>query len=768
MALYQAKSAGFRASALAGTSAAALILGLMGGVAQAQDTAVASADSADVDTVVVLGARIVDASSGTKTDVPLIRTPQSITVIDEDELMRRNAQSINQAMTYVAGVSPNQRGGTVTRYEQMNLRGFTPGLYLDGMRMIGGPYSTPQIDFNRVDRIDVVKGPASVLYGNATPGGLINLTSKVPEAMPFGKVELAGGNYSSVRGAVDVNQPLDADGRFLFRAVAGGQKLDGFTAMTQSERYYVSPMVTFAPTERTSATLILSYQHDPQGGGYSGVPAFGSALPNPFGPLPRDINTGEPTYERFNRHQKSAAVFLRHDLNEIFSLRSNTRFQNTTLSYRQMYVAGFATTGTGAARNTDYSTITRGGGGADEDFDTFTTDNHINAKFATGPLQHNVLAGVDYQYIAGENFQQFNTGVTTNPVTSIPNLNLYRPVYGGQLPSFDLTLLSTAYTNTYSRRDQVGVYVQDQIAIDRLQIIASGRYDWYDQDTLNKRNNTTAILSQKAFTARLGALYETEAGFSPYASYSESFEPQAGTLYTGVPFAPVTGRQYEAGVKYQPPGVPALFTVSAYDLRRQKVPVADPAAGTNGIPANSQIQIGEVAIRGIEAEARGELVPGLDIAVAGTFTDPRITKGAPAAGTTPTTTGTRPLGTPMWMGSTFVSYDFSKSANPSGGFADGFTVGGGVRYVGGSDGSTTYAIVNNVTTFTAFRTKGFTLVDALVSYDLAHFSPSAEGMSLALNVTNLFDTRHVSACPFANSCYFGAARSVTGTVRYTW
>ncbi|MDB5686252.1 MAG: hypothetical protein JWR77_841, partial [Rhizorhabdus sp.] len=716
--------------------------------------------------IVVTGIQEKGTRSGTKTDTPLLKTPQTITVIDREELTVRNVTSINQALGYVAGVSPNQRGAMVTRYDQLIVRGFSPGLYLDGMRLIAGPYSTPQTDFNRVDHIDVVKGPASVLYGNSTPGGLVNLTSKLPEAKASGRIELQLGNFDARRAVADVNQPLDKDGHLLFRIVGGWQKADGLTEGTFAERYHVSPMLTFAPDTDTSLTVIGAYQHSPSGGGYSGVSAYGSVLPNPAGKLPRNINTGDPAYERYNHHQRSVAAMFRHDFNEHLTFRSNSRYQNNELSYRQVYVAGFATTGTGANRNTDFSIITRGGGGADEDFDTFTTDNHLNAKFETGPLDHNVLVGLDYQNIKGENFQQFNTGVSTNPLTSIPNLNLFAPVYGVGLPSFDLTQLSSAYVNTYTKRDQVGFYLQDQIAIGALQLIASGRYDWYDQTTINKRNNAVSLLSQNAFTMRLGALYAFDFGLSPFISYSESFEPQSGSTYLGVPFDPVTGRQYEAGLKYQPAGTNAIFTVSAYDLRRQKVPVGDPAAGTGGIPSNAQIQIGEVRVRGAEFEGRGEVVPGFDVVIAAAHTDAIITKGTPATGINPTTTGTRQLGTPKWSASSFLSYDLERGgvAGPLG----GLTIGGGVRYVGGSDGTTTYKVVNNVSVFERFHTDGFVLVDAVIGYDLGHAMPQLEGMSLSVNAANLFDKTHVSACPFSNSCYFGAARTVTGSLRYSW
>lgn len=272
---------------------------------------------------------------------------------------------------------------------------------------------------------------------------------------------------------------------------------------------------------------------------------------------------------------------------------------------------------------------------------------------------------------------------------------------------------------------------------------------------------------------RLGALYELPFGVSPYFSYSESFEPQSGSPYLGVLFDPVTGRQYEGGIKFQPKGTNAIFTVSAYDLRRQNVPVSDPAAGTGGIPTNAQIQIGEVRVRGLEFEGRGEIFSGFDVIAAASYTDAVITQGTsavPATATnsgTPTTTGTRQLGTPKYMASTFLSYDFGKG-NKASGLLSGLSFGGGVRYVAGSDGTTNYAIINNVTTFQRFHTKGFALVDALLGYDLGRASRTLEGWSAAINAANLFDKTHISACPFANSCYYGAPRTVTGSLRFRW
>lgn len=760
-------------------SRAALAAAILMGIQPAWAVEDAAGSGAAGETIIVTGLREASVSSATKTGTPLIETAQTITVIDSEELERRGAISLNQAVGYVAGVVANQRGGTVSRYDQMYLRGFAPGLFLDGMRLIAGPYSTPQTDFNRIDQIDIMKGPASVLYGNGTPGGLINLSSKKPEADAFGHFEAQVGNYDSLRFVGDINQPLDAEGKWRVRLVGGWQKADGFTKRTESERYHISPMIAFAPDDQTNITLIASYQHAPSGSGYSGVPAYGSVLPNPNAPIEYHLNTGDPAYEVYDHKQKSVALLFRREFNDHLAFRSNVRFQNNKLSYRQLYVGGFATTGTGLNINTDYGTIIRGGGGADEDFDTLTMDSSFNAKFETAGIEHDILVGLDYLRITGENFQQFNTGQTANPLTSIPNLDLYAPVYGVGIPSLDLKLLSPAYTNSYTTRDQTGIYIQDQVKIGGLHLIASGRWDSYDQRTLNKKNRVLTPLSQSAFTMRFGALYGFEFGLSPYVSYTESFEPQAGADYLGNPFSPTTGNMYEAGLKYQPRGLNVLITLSAYELKRQNVPVGDPLAGTGGRPANSQIQIGETRVRGVELEARGELRPGLDIIFAGSYTDALITQGAPAVpasaptltrlGTTgtPSTTGTVPLGVPEWQASAFLSYDFGRGGAGEGPLS-GLSLGAGFRYVDGSLGSTSYKVVNSVTTFELFKTKSFTLFDAMLAYDLGHASPALDGLSVAVNAQNLFDKQHVSSCFFSNSCYFGASRTIVGSLRYKW
>jgi iron complex outermembrane receptor protein len=549
-------------------------------------------------------------------------------------------------------------------------------------------------------------------------------------------------------------------------------------------------MLTFAPDDATSLTLILNYQRDPEAAAYSGVPVYGSALPNPAGRFPIDLNVSEPAYEEFDRKQRSATLLFNRKLNDALNWTVTARYYDVDLRYRQIYGSFSPNANLDAAGNTDLTRITRGGGGADERFRTLTIDNRIAATFATGPVGHTLMAGADWQNNRGNNVQAFATGLNpANPLVNIPDLDVFAPRYAGQpggaaLPTSDL-LRFPGVTRSLRKIDQVGAYLQDQVKIGGLNLIASGRWDWYEQLTVNKAlpaGNRAAVtqLKQDAFTYRLGALYEFDVGLSPFASYSESFEPQAGLGYTGnlvggtaetVAFVPVRGRQYEAGLKFQPRGANALFTLSAFDLKRRNVPVADPRGGTtvNGvaIPQGAQVQVGEVQVRGIELDGRGDVAPGLSVTVAGTYTDPRVTRGNPVSGNGAAlagVTGTRPLGVPKWSASSFVAWRTDQAAQ---GPLGGFELGAGVRYVGESDG-TSQIVRNRVTFNERFKSPGFVLVDALIAYDVGKLDTRYEGMTLSVNAANLFDKRHIASCFFNNSCYFGAPRTVTGTLRYSF
>lgn len=706
----------------------AILERLLVGAASAGLALAATAAAADeagpstVSEVVVTGAHQRDeAVSASKTDTPLVQTPQSVSVIDRAQLDLLGVTSLNQALRYTAGVSPETRGATAVRYDLMNIRGFSPDQYLDGLRLIGSVngYAVPQIDISRLDRIEVVKGPASVLYGQASPGGLVAMTSKLPTEAAFGQVELSGGTQGYAEATADLGGPLTRDGRLLFRLDGMAERTDTQISHTEAERVAISPAVTWTPDARTRWTLLYSHQYDPKAGAYGSVPAQGSLLPNPLGRIPVDFYDGEPGYERFRRQQDAVSSFFVRDLGGGWAFRQNLRYMQTSTRYRSVYSWGL---------EADDRTLDRYTAAADEMVNALTLDNQIAGAFRTGPVGHTVIAGVDYQ-----NTRQTEIAGFGGPVAPI---DLFHPVYGAAISdpatTFDVRL----------KLQQTGVYGQDQMALGGLRLMLSGRYDWVDSRQLDRLTGETTPMTEGRFSGRAGLLYLFADGLAPYVSYSTSFQPQTTTSATGAVLPPTEGKQAEIGLKYQPGVWDALFTLSLYDLRETDVATGDPAHPGFSIAA------GEVRSRGIEVEGHARPIPALQLSAAYTYLDNVVTKDNAGLA------GTHPYGVPQATASALAVYTW-----PAGPLA-GLSFGTGLRYLGRS--------YNGVAGAGEYVLPPATLVDLVAAYDLGRLSPRMRGASLDVTVNNLADVRYVSACYSTVWCWYGAERTAQATLRYRW
>jgi iron complex outermembrane receptor protein len=686
--------------------------------AQADEVTSASA----VSEVVVTGARQHnDGVAATKTDTALIETPQSISVIDRAQLDLLGVDDLNQALHYTAGVSPDTRGDTAGRYDQMNIRGFVPDQYLDGLRLIGSSngYAVPQIDISELDRVEVVKGPASVLYGQASPGGLVALSSKLPTAQPFGQVELTGGSFGYVQGAFDLGGPIDHDGKLLFRLDGMANRTDTQIRLTEAERFAISPAITLRPDDRTSWSLLYSHQNDPKGGDYGSVPPQGSLLPNPNGRIPEDFYDGEPAYERFRRVQNAISSFFTRDLGDGWAFHQNSRYMRTTTSYRSVYGYGL---------DPDLVTLNRFTASADEVVDALTLDNQVIGGFHTGPVSHSVIAGVDYQQTHQTEVAGFG-----GPVAS---LNIFAPVYGAAIPD-----LATTF-NVRLNLEQTGVYGQDQMALGGLRLMLSGRYDWVKAAQLDRIGLTTTRLDEGKFSGRAGLLYLFGNGLAPYASYSTSFQPQTAETAAGSVLPPTEGKQAEVGVKYQPKVWNTLLTASLYDLRQTNVATGDP------VNPGASVAAGEVRSRGVELEGHTRPVKGLELTGSYTWLDNVVTKDSTGL------VGTHPYGVPRQTANGFGVYTWR-----SGPLA-GASLGGGVRYLGRS--------FNGVSGGGALTVPPATLFDLIAAYDFARLTPTLRGATLNVSVTNLTGARYVSSCYSTVWCWYGGQRSAQATLRYRW
>lgn len=680
------------------------------------------------------------SASATKTDTPLIETPQSVSVVTREQITEQGAQTLNQVLRYTAGVATESRGATATRLDQFNVRGFSASTYLDGLRVFGGRDALPQVDAFRLERVDVLKGPASVMYGQGGPGGVVNQVSKRPLDEPLREVELQVGNYDFRRANFDFGGPIDEEGKYLYRLVGSGYMSDGQVQDTKERRYFVSPAFAWKPNADTSLTILTNFQHDPDMGSYGAVPAMRTLLRAPDGfRLPADYYDGDANFEKSDRKSYSLGYILDHRFNDTFKASQSLRWTHSDAKYRSVY--GAMTNYYGYTDRT-YLYHQRASIATDVDVGALTIDNNLQARFNTGKIGHNVLVGFDYQHVKTDTLSGFGSA----PALYVKNPDNFQNI---PVPAFSSDATTTQY--------QTGVYFQDQIKIDRLSFLLGGRYDWSrnvgETTAIASGRVTPSKLNAEAFSGRFGAIYNFDNGVAPYFSYSESFEPQSGTGWNNTPFKPIEGKQYEVGIKYQPPGSATMLTFAAFDIRRENMTTTDPdpthLCGTAG--GRCSIQAGELRTQGIELEAKTEPMRGLSLIAAYSVMNNEYTKAYPnAAGFD--LTGKTPAALPSQQASAWARYQLQE------GPLAGLGVGGGVRYIGSS-----YANEANT-----LKVPKVTLVDLMLDYDLGRASPALKGMQVALNVQNLFDKEYIASCSGESWCWFGYQRSIKASLRYRW
>lgn len=661
-------------------------------------------------------------STATRTETPVLETPQSVTSVTRRQMDEQNPQTVSEALRYTAGVLSDR--DTNGRYDSIFIRGFgsfgTATNYvsfLDGLKLPRGQaFAQTAIDPFLLDRIDVLKGPSAVLYGAVSPGGIVNQVSRAPSAEPYNEVRLEGGTYGRLQGGLTSRGALSEDGSWQYSFSAIGRQSGTQYDDVDEERVGVAPAVTWQPNTDTSLTLYSYYQKDPDGGYFNSLyaRALAPAAYQPF--LNRDLNVGDPAYDSFEREQYGIGYTFEHRFDETLSFRSSLRYSHVEIDFQSLQMAGPITSA---------GLIPRYAVQSIEDVGGISSDNHAQLDFATGAVQHKVLLGVDYQNASSS--WEYLMGAATP-------LNVVVPHYGQPVGP-----LATVIDSDQSLW-QTGLYAQDQITFGGFHAVLGVRHDWLQQDTDNLLAASSSQQESEATTYRAGLLYLFDSGLAPYASYSTSFEPVIGVDANGAPFVPTTAEQYEVGLKYQPQGLDALFTVAAFDIRQQNVLTQDVIPGFN-------VQQGEIRSRGLEFEARGNVTRNLELIAAVTLLDTTITESTVAADI-----GKHPQAVPNYFSSFWAGYTFDA------GVLKGLMIGGGVRFVGSS-----YA--DNANTL---KVDGYTLVDAALRYDFGVLDARLQGLQGTLNVTNLLDVDYYSSCSSGYYCQFGNGRLVLAGLRYTW
>jgi len=648
----------------------------------------------------------------------------------------RGVLNLGQALRYTAGITPDLRGSTSPRYDFFQLRGFTVLPYLDGLIVPKPPigFATPQTDTSRLERVEVLKGPASSLYGRSTPGGLVAQSSKLPtNGRSYGSLNGTGGNFDLYRIDADVGAYLTSDGSVRGRIYGTINGSHSQLARTGNRRFSISPAVTIQIDSHDTLTLLANLQVDPENSSYGSFPMVGSLYPAIYGRLQRNFYDGDQNFEKFARTQGAVTYIFNHRFDENWQISSRGRYDYVRSTYKGVYSTGTYVGPT---------TISRSAYGSNDKNNSFVSDTQLHGHFKAGPVRHTASLGFDYQLMHSTQLARAGRG---------PNLNVLSPDYASPITT---PAIFAEYANY---QQQIGFYGQEELQWRGLHITGSARNDWYDMRQKNLLSPSTTRIDQSQVTWRASGLYHFDVGFSPYISYSTSFQPQSGLISndggktTHAP-SPSLGKQLEGGLKYQIPETPILLSVAGFHLQQTNIVVT-----AGNLPWGTQS--GLVHSDGFEAEGHINSWHNLQVDAA---------------------VGTQQVhddstGHPLIQSNKGSATLFAMYTLPSGQLS-GLGLGAGIRYImsgyGGQSAKTATNIQGVNVPGGSVTVPSYTLFDGSIRYELGSVSPRMRGWIIQGSIRNLFDRKFISSCfSFGTPsgwCWYGERRNAQGSIGFSW
>jgi len=583
-----------------------------------------------------------NASSATKSDKSILETAQSVSVVTAEQINDRKVNKVEDAVAYSAGVRVGS-SGLDPRFDNIQVRGFETTIaadFLDGLRQPGsGWLSLYSTEAYALERIEVLKGPASVLYGQISPGGMVNRVSKRPSLLAKNEVQVQAGSYGHEQGQFDVGGKLDEAGDVLFRTV-GLYRDSGYSVdQMDNQSRLLAPSLSWQIDPDTSLTLLAQYQ-ERQTAASPMMLQEGDHLTNFW--------QGDEYYDKLHQRQWTFGYEFEHRFNDTFSVQQNLRYGqvSTTNQYLQ------------PTELVDGHILKRYAVGLYEDMSSLSTDTRLVSRFSTGNLHHTVVSGVDYAWLDTSLLYAWGAA---------PSIDRWAPDY--HQPVVKPT---AALADQDGLEHRMGAYVQDQVELDNWRLSAGLRRDWVHvrrDDNLTDLNSTTR---DSATTGQLGVLYLFDNGLAPYASYATSFLPVSGVNTSGQPYKPTEGEQFEVGLKYQPPGSRTLLTGSLYHLTQSNVQTRDLVNPLNNV------QTGEQVSRGLELEAVSDVSDKLRLTASYAFNDAEVTKGNNGD------QGKVPKNVPRHLAALWLDYKLPF----------GVGVSGGARYTGSTYGDAANNVKN--------------------------------------------------------------------------
>ena len=549
---------------------------------------------------------------------------------------------------------------------------------------------TPPRDLDNVEQIEILSGPASVIGGQISPGGIVNLATKQPLASPLYKLSASYGSFNTVEGALDFSSPLNESKTLAYRLNTSIYHSDTFIDVddVDVDKFFIAPVLDWQIGEQTKISFEGLYLNSrtPQP---IGLPAVGTVLDNPNGEVPRDQFVGEPNFDGNDRKLTQIGYDLEHSFIDNWSLRHAFRYSNFQLDQREAFVNGL---------QDDLRTLERSGDLFISDINNYQATAYVTGEFETGSINHELLAGVDYVF--EEDFFEFE-------FFEAENIDLFEPEFaGGVGESLD------DFGNTLNSTDGVGIYLQDQVKMfdDRLILVLGGRVDFVgssSEDLIDKSSESESQ-DDTAFSPRVGIVYKVTEEISLYGSFSRSFEQVTGVTAEAEVFEPSRGTQYEVGLKANWLEDRLFTTLAFYDLTFSNLTTDDPEN------PEFEIQTGEQKSQGIELQTKGEILPGWNIIANYAYTDAEVTEDNVFE------VGNSLANVPENAVSLWSTYTISQ------GNLSGLGFGLGLYYVGEREGD-----LDN-----SFQLDDYFRTDAAFYY-------RRDDLNLALNFQNLFDVDYI-------------------------
>lgn len=656
------------------------------------------------------------ASGATKTRTHILETPQSVSVISRERLDDLGVQSVQEALRYVGGVRSDPYG-IDSRSDQALVRGSDPLIVLDGLRALFGYFSNARPDPYALETVEIVRGPASVLYGEGSTGGIVALASKRPQRDALRELRVDFGDPDRLQYAVDLTGPVPFDDALSFRLIALQRKADTQVDYVPDDRWFASPAITWAPEPWIRWTLLGWFQESDSGSSTAFLPWSGTVLPNPNGQIPTNRFVSEPGFDQYDTRQSSVTSMLTIEPLPWLRFNQNLRYSASEVDYRTMYPNVYVPPQQPYFLDPRQRSVLRIAEVIESAADTLTADQNVELRWGGSRLAHSLLLGYD---VARAELGQQRGQLSTAQILAQGLFDLYEPVYGRYIEPEAVAMPETVF-------HQNGVYAQDQMRIaERFIVLLGARFD-----EASTKVEGSAPIEDDETSLRGGLMYRFRSGLAPYLSYSESFQTVAQLDEDGAPYEPIRGKQTEVGLKFQPPSGRGLFTIAAFKTNEKNRLVQD-YASANAIQVKADL-------KGLELEAATTLFEVLDVLASYTWIDAEVDRGTAVD----TDERYRVLaGVPQQMASLWAHWRFELFAVP------GFSVGAGLRYIGQTRDESEQITVPAVT-----------LVDAMAAFEAGHWR-------LALNASNVENDVHVSSCLERGDCFYGPRRVVTGTVTY--